>query len=131
MKGHKTPIIINYYIINQKNSLCNKISLTNYLRLALSALKPLGLPCHVFYHNVIYIPEGCAVFQHLPWRIGMKMYFYEFLVSHGYEAVAFYVFHYIVVYFVLRKILSLYQKLCVIFIIKNSLFSLCYDLNIK
>lgn len=55
-----------------------------------SALQAVFLPFHILHDHIIDIAEGCAIFQHLPWRIGMEMNFDQCLVTNCEQAVAFY-----------------------------------------
>lgn len=84
-----------------------------------STLEAVGLPFHIFHHNVVDLSQGGGVFQHLPGDVGVKMDLDQFLVPNGQKTVAWNMPGDIVVDSILRKVLSFDEKLGVELVIQH------------
>ena len=77
------------------------------------------LAVHVFYHDIIDLPEGSAVFQHLPGLVGMKMDLDQFLITHGQQTIAVKVVSKILTDLILVQILAFEQQLRILSVFKH------------
>lgn len=83
-------------------------------RRKMSPFQAAGLTVHIFYHDIIYLTQPGAVFQHLPRLVRVEMNLNKFVISHSQQAISLEILDEVIMDGIFIQPVSFNEKLCII-----------------